>query len=358
MTTTNHKNNRRQPFFSLPGGLSPSLTVLTVLSVLSLLIGCHANNQVRASIPAGAQPGEPAPDRTNNSIANVNDLMLGAAPQSPALPFSSVPASPLLPSWFPPRMSEEDLHVESRNICPLNEVLDGATLRVNELISNMNRFAATEELVHENLTKGGRVISKEKRKFDYVASITTLPSGDITIEEFRNGDDGPNDFPDGISTQGLPALMFVFHQRYQRNYDFDCEGLSEWDGSPAWVVYFRQRSDMPRENLRYVVDNKSYNIAIEGRAWIAAGTFQLLRMESDVLNPVHKIRLTEEHEDIMYKPVIFRDRNVTLWLPASADLYFYFRRHLYHRTQAFKSYMLFSVSATEKIGTRPIAAHR
>jgi len=254
-------------------------------------------------------------------------------------------------------MNEEDVQVEDQIKCPIAEVLHGTMETIDNLIANMNRFGATEELIHENLTKKGRVISTQKRKFNYVASIATLPSGDITIEEFRNGDNGPNDFPDGISTQGLPALMFVFHRRYQQDYDFECEGLGNWDGSPAWVVYFRQRSDRPRENLRYVVDNRAYDVAIEGRAWIAPETFQLLRMESDVLNPVPKIRLTEEHEVIVYKPVTFRERNVRIWLPASADLYFYFRRHLYHRIQAFSSYVLFSVSATEKIGTVPALQH-
>lgn len=313
------------------------------------MLGCSSSNRVKAAVPAAGQPTESISALPTTSGSGDADVQL--APQRLVLPFSSIPASPLLPSWFPPRMTEENPHVESQTACPLNEVLNRAAQRVEELIANMNRFAATEELVHENLTKSGRVISTEKRRFDYVASITTLSSGDIAIEEFRNKDDGPNGFPDGIATQGLPALMFVLHHRYQPNYEFYCEGVGNWDGSPAWVVYFRQRSDRPRESLRYVVDNKSYDVAIEGRAWIATGTFQLLRMESDVLNPIPKIRLTEEHEVIVYKPVTFKERNVRIWLPVSADLYFYFRRHWYHRIQAFSSYMLFSVSATEKIGT-------
>lgn len=290
-------------------------------------------------------------------MARPGELSVEPSLRPPALDSPAVPSSPLLPNWFPPRMSEENLDVDDQTACPLNEVLDGTMQRVDELIANMNRFAATEQLIHEDLTKSGKVISREKRKFDYVASIATLPSGDVTIEEFRNRDDGPNGFPDGISTQGLPALMFVFHRRYQPDYDFDCEGLSDSDGSPAWVVYFRQRSSRPRENLRYVVDNKSYDVAIEGRAWIATGSFQLLRMESDVLNPIPKIHLTEEHEVIVYKPVTFKERNVKIWLPATAELYFYFRHHLYHRIQAFNSYMLFSVSATEQIGTAPVLQH-
>jgi hypothetical protein len=328
------------------------LLSVALFGALWLTSGCSANKHVRASIPEKTEPSAPSSALLNGETLGSSDTS-PSLPQPPVLPFSTLPGSPLLPSWFPLRMSEQNPHAEGQATCALNAVLDRARQRVDELIANMNRFTATEELIHENLTEGGRVISTEKRRFDYVASITTLSSGDVAIEEFRNRDNGPSDFPDGIATQGLPALMFVFLRRYQPDYDFSCEGVSNSDGSPAWVVYFRQRSDKPRESLRYVVDNRSYNIAIEGRAWIATDTFHLLRMESDVVKPVPRIRLTEEHEVIIYKPVTFKEKNVKIWLPASADLYFCFRRHLYHRIQAFRSYMLFSVSATETIGKPP-----
>lgn len=356
MINTNGKRNVRQ---DLPFERCGDVSSLALALALSLSIfGCGTHKRVQASIPTGGEPASEAiPAWPLSSTSGPDAANLGSLSQPRALPFSIVPANPALPLWFPSRMGDEKPYIERQTPCPLNDVLGGAMHRVDELIANMNRFGATEELTHENLSKNGRVISKEKRKFEYVASITTLPSGQVTIDEFRNGNDGTNGFPDGISTQGLPALMFVFQRRYQDNYDFECEGLGKWDDSPTWVVYFRQRNDRPTENLRYVVDEKSYDVAIEGRAWIATGTFQLLRMESDVLNPIPKIHLTDEHEDIVYKPVTFKERNVTMWLPANAELYFYFRHHLYHRIQAFKSYVLFSVSTTQKIGSAPAPQH-
>ena len=346
--------NDGKPMVLFPGANVAAASL--VLVVCALVIGC-ASDHVKATIPSDPVPSAGVVLPTDNEGTPAAGNVVESPAQPPSLSSSVPPFSAILPSWFPPRMAQEKLQVEDPISCPLADVLHGARDRVDELIANMNSFTATEQLTHENLTKSGRVTSREKRKFDYIASITTLPSGEVSIDEFRNGDNGPNDFPDGISTQGLSALMFVLQRQYQRDYDFDCEGLTVWDDSPAWVLYFRQRSDRPRENLRYIVDNKSYDVAIEGRAWIAAGTFQILRMESDIVNPITKIRLNEEHEDIVYKPVTFKERSVTLWLPADAELYFYFRGHLYHRIQAFRAYRLFWVSATEKIGTVPLLKH-
>ena len=49
-----------------------------------------------------------------------------------------------------------------------------------------------------------------------------------------------------------------------------------------------------------------------------------------------------------YGPIPFPNRNTTLWLPKSADLYFDFRKHHYYRRHRFDHYMLYSVETEEK----------
>jgi hypothetical protein len=48
-----------------------------------------------------------------------------------------------------------------------------------------------------------------------------------------------------------------------------------------------------------------------------------------------------------YGPVPFPKKNVELWLPKSAELYFDLRRHHYYRRHSFDHFMLFSVDSTE-----------
>jgi hypothetical protein len=46
------------------------------------------------------------------------------------------------------------------------------------------------------------------------------------------------------------------------------------------------------------------------------------------------IKLRSEHQTIEYAPVHFQTTDTELWLPASAEIYFDFRNHKYHRVHS------------------------
>lgn len=253
-------------------------------------------------------------------------------------------------AWRPPKIDQENVAVADSVTCPVAKVLDGAMERVGEFVENVNRFAATEQVAHQDLNRNGKVISTERRKFDYVASIEQLPSGDFGVDESRNGSESYGEFPAQIATLGLPTLVFVFHERYRSDYQFDCKGLGELDNQAMWIVDFQQREGRPGRIRGYDVRGVLHPVSLRGRAWIAADTLQIVRMEADIANPIPEIKLRDEHQTIQYRRVHFQTTDADLWLPSSADLYFDFRNHKYHRVHTFTSYLLFSVSATEKIG--------
>ncbi len=252
-------------------------------------------------------------------------------------------------SWHPAAVDEEVLPIATGMACPTQAVLDGVTQRVDQFVNNVNRFDATERIVNQDLTSSGRTISTEKRKFDYEVDIRTLRSGDLEVDETRNGTDGYDDFPDHIATLGLPSLALVFHQRYRDGYVFGCEGLGEWQGHPTWLVHFRQRADRLPRIRGYNVDGVLYPIGLTGRAWIAADSFQIVHMEADLISPVPKIKLRYEHQAIDYGPVDFKTGHIQLWLPKRASLYFDFQHHRFHRVHTYSDYKLFSVSTSEII---------
>lgn len=252
-------------------------------------------------------------------------------------------------SWHPLGVDQEALPIAIGMACPEQSVLDNATQQVDQFVDNINRFDASEHVINQDVTSSGRIISTEKRKFDYEVNIADLSSGDLEVDEARDGSDGYANFPDHIATLGLPSLVLVFHQRYRSDYAFQCEGLGEWNGQATWLVDFRQRADRTPRIRGYNVAGVLYPIGLTGRAWIAADSFQIVHMEADLIRPVPKIKLMYEHQAIDYGPVVFKTGHTELWLPKKASLYFDFDHHKFHRVHTYSNYMLFSVSTSQKI---------
>lgn len=278
-------------------------------------------------------------------------------PEPVALNVSSGPSSSLaaaegrlsIPTWSPLGVDEAKPVIAEGAVCPSQVVIEKAGERVKQLVDNLSSFEATEDVLHENLDELGQPISKETRKFDYMASISEPKQGILKVDEYRNGLTDQGDFPTHIATMGLPALAFVFHPDMRDNFDLVCEGLSSWQGHATWLVHFRQRLDKPSNLQGFQFDDGSETVDLKGRAWIAAGSYQIVRLEADLVAPVRRIQLYTEHQTVEYGPVEFKNRKMQLWLPKSADLYMDFRRQRFHRRHSFGHYMLFSVGSSQKI---------
>ncbi len=275
-----------------------------------------------------------------------------SAPAAPAVSVTpaaayplTVAALPLPSSWLPPDVDEKVPPVESGVSCPLDEVVRNAGKRVQEFMRNVDRFTATESFLHESVNAWGFPAPPETRKFDYVVSIQEVRPGILNVDEYRNGGPSYEKFPGGTATLGLPSLVLIFHPYSAVNYNMTCEGLAHWNGGLAWQVHFRQRHDKPSTDRRYRVGEAgpSYPVALKGRAWIAADTFQIVRLETDLVAPLPEIRLVADHTTIEYSAVHFHKRDVDMWLPRTAEVFYDLKGRRTHRRHSFSNYMLFSV---------------
>jgi len=263
----------------------------------------------------------------------------------------TTPDLPVASNWLPPDVDEKMPPVEAGASCSLDEVRQKAGNQIVEFVHDVDRFAATESLTHESINRYGIASLPEKRKFDYVVSIQETQRGYLGVMEYRNGGGAQAEFPDGIVTNGLPALVLIFHPYYAPNYEMACEGLTRWNGGLAWQVHFRQLPGKPNaiRNYQIGMHGPSYAVGLKGRAWISADTYQIVRMETDLLAPMPQIRLLVEHTAIEYGPVKFREGNVNLWLPQTAEVYFAWKGRQAHRRHSFSNYMLFGVDDKQRI---------
>jgi tetratricopeptide (TPR) repeat protein len=264
---------------------------------------------------------------------------------------SAATALPLPSSWLPPDVDEKVPPVEQGTACSLEDVVQKAGKQAQVFVKNVERFTASEFLKHESIDKWGITGAPETRKFDYVVAIEELRPGFLGVEEYRGNHSSASEFPGGVATNGLPALMLIFHPYNAVNFEMTCEGLTRWNGKPAWQVHFRQKRDKPNTMRAYRLgmDGPSYPVALKGRAWILADSYQVARLETDLIAPVPEIKLFADHTAIEYGPVRFQKRGVEMWLPQSAEVFYDWRGKRIHRRHSFSNYLLFAVDENQRI---------
>jgi hypothetical protein len=186
--------------------------------------------------------------------------------------------------------------------------------------------------------------------------LMEVKPGMYRVEEYRDGTMGLDVFPERLASLGLGSMVMIFHPVYRDEYEMTCEGLTQWHNRQVWQVHFRQRKDKPARMREYSVGKNVYSVGLRGRAWIAADTFQIVSIETDIVAPIPAIKLAAEHISIDYEPVQFRKKHEELWLPQNAELFFDFNGRRIHRRHHFDDYRLFSVDENQKIATPPSEA--
>ncbi len=295
---------------------------------------------------------------TNPVVPQVKDLIaqiekrdanpVGAANLTQGADLALAASEPSLPpsAWGPPGIDDVKPSVAAGVSCPYEQIMEMSGERVKTLVDSIAQFAATEDMLHEQLDPTGNPLTKVNRKYDYAASITEAVPGYLQIDEYRNDKYGIPDLPDRIVTTGFISLALIFHPDMRDNYQITCEGLGDWHGHATWLMHFRQRDDKPSRLADLVVGPNTYPIKLKGRAWITADSFQIVRIESELSNSLPLLAV--QHQIAEYGPVHFQKKNIDLWLPQTVDLFFELNRHRYYRKQTFDHYMLFATNAEEK----------
>ncbi|HEV2103983.1 MAG TPA: tetratricopeptide repeat protein [Candidatus Acidoferrum sp.] len=303
----------------------------------------EANRQAR--VPPSAQG-----DAISVSYPSTDAVLsIPTLPLAPSLP--PVSDNPLADHsrWAPPNVDDGVPPVQNGATCPLPLILQRTGQRVLEFADNLERFSATERLKHQALNEFGLAVRTEQLNFNYLVAIREVKPGVFDVSEFRDGTNSAEVFPEHIATLGTVALVFVFHPNYADDFDFQCEGQTYRENQPTWQVHFQQKIGRPSRLRSYRLGTKYFRVGIKGRAWISADSFQVVRMESDLVTQVPELRLNAEHQDITYGPVSLKQKQLVLWLPYSADIYLDFDAHRIHRRQDLSNYVFFWVEDQRSI---------
>ena len=288
-----------------------------VAAVNRYLSGLEAHLRVAETIPN--VPGSAPQDQTANSAGD----------------------------WAPADVDEAVPAVLDDAACPLPQILRETSGRTQDLIENLLRFSADEHIEQVDLDKSGKKIRAADQVVNYVAQIERNSGGYPSIQEYRYASTGVQKA--SVMDSGAAVFALIFHPTHVGNFEFRCEGLTQMQGSSAWQLHFEESPDPNQAFTAIWVGGQVYLPRFKGRAWIAADSYNVLRIETDLVSPISKIGLQLEHQIIDYAPVEFPKSRLRLWLPASTSLYLAYQGHRSERNHSFDRFQLFSVDSAEAI---------
>lgn len=271
-----------------------------------------------------------------------------ASPAADTLP-ADLAAGPVRP-WGPLDVDSGKPGVASDVACSAADIVQRASEASTEQLENFEKFMASEHIEHEEIDRKGNSGPVRAHDFSYLVFIDHDKSGQLFLKENRDGGTGVESFPTSLATVGLLGLgVDVFHPGFASALDFKCEGLGQWRGKAAWIMYFRQKPNQ-RSYLRlWETQRQTVEIPLKGRAWVAATTYQVLHIETDLREPMTDLELTRDHLVIDYGPVSFQSGKTELWLPWYADMYLELHHRRYHHRHTLSNYSLFAVDTINTI---------
>jgi hypothetical protein len=172
---------------------------------------------------------------------------------------------------------------------------------------------------------GSNVAQYKFRVFNYRIVPKTKLDGRDALDEFRtDAHDHPIDEsarnPDNPQSVGYATTwVFFFPGNFQES-AFRYLGQQKIGNRETYVVAFAQVPD--KTALNAVVDSGygRCSTSSQGIAWIDQSTFQIVRMQTDLLSPQPAIKLNQLRSIISYSEVKIPERSLLLWLPKDVEV--------------------------------------
>ena len=298
-------------------------------------------------------PKSPSAAVARDALASLTKAAPGDAAAPPgnmnAALLPSVSAASVTP-WAPPSVDTSVPGVASDVSCSADDIVEHTSKSTDRQLENLEKFLATEHIQHEEVNARGEVSQIRDKSFSYMVFIEHAKDGLVFLDEKRDGGTGTDSFPTSLATVGLVSLgVDVFHPGFAKALNFKCEGLGQWRGKAAWILHFEQKPDVKSFLRLWETKTKTVEIPLKGRVWVAASSYNVLHVESDLREPMKDLGLLRDHLAIDYGPVNFQNGKTELWLPWYADMYLELHGRRYHHSHTLSNFSLFAVDTSDKI---------
>jgi tetratricopeptide (TPR) repeat protein len=303
-------------------------------------------------------PQDPSAAEAKKRLATLDAAPAAVTPESAELGRLPVPVltgfelfSASERPWAPLDIDSREYSLAQDAACSAEEILTRAEQRMRSQLQNFEKFTATEHIDHQEIDRLGRPGPVKSRDFSYIVFVNRYKGDSFFLQEDRYSGGKDIGFPTSLATTGLNNLGVSILQPATRDeFVYRCEGLASIRGKATWQIRFQEKKDSRGAIREWRRDGKLFPIPLKGRVWICSASFDVLRIETDLLEPVQVIGLTRDHLLVDYGPVTFSTANASLWLPWSAEMHMELHGRRYHHKHYLTDYMLFEVDTNHKIG--------
>ena len=151
-------------------------------------------------------------------------------------------------------------------------------------------------------------------------------------------------------TEGFVSAPLVFHPTYQNGSTFRLLGRQKVKGRNTYVIAYAQDPTKSRLSGSFTFGNTTRTTYTQGLAWIDMENYEILRIFSDLLNPLPQVRLNKETTDIKFSAVQFKQVTQKFWLPEAVTVTLDWNGRVYRNSHAYSDFLVSNVEATQKIG--------
>jgi tetratricopeptide (TPR) repeat protein len=303
-------------------------------------------------------PQDASAAEAKKRLATLNAAPARVTPESAglvSLPVPVISGSELFSAsertWAPLDIDSREYPLAQNAACSAEEMLHRAEQRIRSQLKNFEKFTATEHIDHQEIDRLGRPGPVRSRDFSYIVFVNRYEGDSFFLQEDRYSTGKDSGFPTPLATTGLNNLGVAILQPATRGeFVYRCEGLASIRGKATWQIRFQETKESRGGIREWRRDGKLFQVPLKGRVWISATSFDVLRIETDLLEPVQILGLTRDHLLVDYGPVNFVTSTTTLWLPWSAEMHMELHGHRYHHKHYLTDYMLFEVDTNHKIG--------
>ncbi len=235
---------------------------------------------------------------------------------------------------------------------PLNSILQKTGQNVETFFRDFQNATSHERIEEEQLGKGGKVKRSLEQKFQYLLVTTPYQTG-MSLDEYRTDNTGAVRGPSGLSdgfmlTAGFASASLVFHPEYQAGAKFKLLGSANVDGVACDLVAFAQVPEKAKMFGRFSSNSATALVLHQGIAWINPSDSRIVRLRTDLLQPLPNVRLQRETTEIHYGLVRFKDVAAPLSLPSQVSVTVEWKGKTFRNLHEYRDFKLFNTSAHEK----------